>query len=457
MTVIIFGCVKFPSVKAWTPVEGHITQDTWWTIEDSPYRLVKDVIVDPNVTLTIEPGVRVEFADGMSLIVEGSLYCLGTEDKPINFTSSNLNPYPGIYEGIKFEPVTNSSLLVLNHSLIEYADIGVLIQSKSIRPLSSLAFINNTMVRNTIVGINISRAIHPMMIIIQNSEITHNIIGIQVGNYLCAYQDINLTIYGNDISDNLLGIIIHYVVGDKISIFDNSLFKNLVGLHVFSSELLVKDNLISAGQVGIFLVWPKMCQIIRNTITSHEGEGELYGETIINIVPTLEYFRKEHNMRSTIDDQIISCGILICDDMRNAIIMNNSISYNDYGIYFFSLFSESFRYDSKANVTFNDIYENNKYGIFVTGDYPSCEVVAENNYWGDPTGPFHPSINPEGLGDQVNGDGQNLDFIPFRTLPLGHINQRPIAILDADKTHVAVNELITLNASQSYDDGQITY
>lgn len=67
------------------------------------------------------------------------------------------------------------------------------------------------------------------------------------------------------------------------------------------------------------------------------------------------------------------------------------------------------------------------------------------------------SWNPEGQGNPVNGDGTDLDFIPFLTSPVGTINQRPVAVLDVDKTNPSFNETVTFDASGSNDDGRIDY
>ncbi len=57
---IIFGSLNIayktlPTAKA-TYVEGVITQDTIWTLVDSPFVLSNDVTVNPGATLTIETG-----------------------------------------------------------------------------------------------------------------------------------------------------------------------------------------------------------------------------------------------------------------------------------------------------------------------------------------------------------------------------------------------------------------
>ena len=67
-------------------VSGRIDADTTWSASDSPYTLPADVTVAEGVRLTIEPGVRVELDEGISLIVAGELVARGTEDDPILFT-----------------------------------------------------------------------------------------------------------------------------------------------------------------------------------------------------------------------------------------------------------------------------------------------------------------------------------------------------------------------------------
>ena len=44
-------------------------------------------------------------------------------------------------------------------------------------------------------------------------------------------------------------------------------------------------------------------------------------------------------------------------------------------------------------------------------------VDAIQNYWGDPTDPYHASLNPEGQGNPVNGDGDDLVFTHYLSQP----------------------------------------
>ncbi|MDH5793886.1 MAG: hypothetical protein OEZ18_04925, partial [Candidatus Bathyarchaeota archaeon] len=84
----------FTSVNA-TYVEGPITQDTIWTLVDSPFVVSKNVTVYSSATLTIEPGVEVRFGENFWLVVNGRVIANGVEDKLIRFTSNKLTPMKG--------------------------------------------------------------------------------------------------------------------------------------------------------------------------------------------------------------------------------------------------------------------------------------------------------------------------------------------------------------------------
>ena len=57
----------------------------------------------------------------------------------------------------------------------------------------------------------------------------------------------------------------------------------------------------------------------------------------------------------------------------------------------------------------SSIHDHSQFGAFVG---TTTVMQAENNWWGDASGPFHPTLNPGGLGNAVS---DNVDFIPFLT------------------------------------------
>jgi len=75
-----------------TEVSGAIDADTTWTPAGSPYLVVDSLWVYPDVTLTIQPGVAVEFAWSCGLYVDGTLNAVGTAGSPITFTGTTATP-----------------------------------------------------------------------------------------------------------------------------------------------------------------------------------------------------------------------------------------------------------------------------------------------------------------------------------------------------------------------------
>lgn len=67
-------------------ISGYLTENT--TLHTGhTYYVDNDLLVNEGVTLTIEPGTRLEFAAGKSLASSGKLVAKGTVEKPIVFTS----------------------------------------------------------------------------------------------------------------------------------------------------------------------------------------------------------------------------------------------------------------------------------------------------------------------------------------------------------------------------------
>jgi uncharacterized repeat protein (TIGR01451 family) len=64
--------------------------------------------------------------------------------------------------------------------------------------------------------------------------------------------------------------------------------------------------------------------------------------------------------------------------------------------------------NSSPELICNDIYNNSQYGLSNTT--PATLIIAEDHWWGTPSGPYHIPGNPVGTGNAVS-DG--VDFIPW--------------------------------------------
>jgi hypothetical protein len=80
-------------------------------------------------------------------------------------------------------------------------------------------------------------------------------------------------------------------------------------------------------------------------------------------------------------------------------------------------YCRQYNYDSGTVMINNsNIYDNIGYGARVYYASSPYWINAENNWWGDSAGPYHPDSNPGGLGDSVS---DYVDFIPWLTSPVG--------------------------------------
>ena len=109
----------------------------------------------------------------------------------------------------------------------------------------------------------------------------------------------------------------------------------------------------------------------------------------------------------SISDQLNSdFGIWLEDVASTAVISNNSVSgYQDAGISLTN--SELTLYDNSFSG--NDTYA-------VENLTASLTVDARSNWWGDSSGPYHPTANPTGAGDPVS---DNVLFNPWLDTPGG--------------------------------------
>jgi hypothetical protein len=68
--------------------------------------------------------------------------------------------------------------------------------------------------------------------------------------------------------------------------------------------------------------------------------------------------------------------------------------------------------DSSDPIFYHNNFRGNGYGLWNEDD--RLILDAEENYWGHATGPYHPTINPTGLGDEVS---DHVDFEPWASVP----------------------------------------
>lgn len=394
LLTMVFGVFSsatkiFPVVKA-TYVEEPITEDTVWTLVDSPFVVSNDIMVYPSVTLTIEPGVEVKFGGAFSLAISGQLFADGTS-KPITFTSNKIEPQEGDWYAVIFNGIQRSTLI---NCIVKYATNGILVENGDVEVRNSLV----TFSENGIVAINGELSV-------QNTTVSQ-----------CSQN----------------------------------------GIVANSSETTVQNCIIMQnGENGIYVNGDGPTTIELNTLMANGNGILITGSTTSNVYVN-------QNIISVNDEN----GIQIdAENHSNINIVYNSISSNTKGLYISSptsthLTSNAISYnsigilydDGSHTVNYNDIYAN-ELGMDVE---LNATVDAENNYWGDKSGPYHEKLNPNGQGNPVGGDGINLDFIFFLAKSSGIINTRPTAVLLADRILIPPNGDVVFFATESFDpDGRV--
>jgi hypothetical protein len=109
------------------------------------YKVTSSVTVRTGATVTIEPGVEIEFGSGLGFNVEGILNAAGTAELPIRFYGAQTTP--GYWKGVVFYN-TDSVSNLLDHVIIENAGTYTT-SSTSSQPASLVVNAARLQVRNT--------------------------------------------------------------------------------------------------------------------------------------------------------------------------------------------------------------------------------------------------------------------------------------------------------------------
>ncbi|NWG10487.1 right-handed parallel beta-helix repeat-containing protein [Candidatus Bathyarchaeota archaeon] len=312
--------------------------------------------------------------------------------KPITFTSNDLEPQTGDWNSVIFNGIEKSTLI---NCYVKYAINGIFVTNGDVE-------ITNSFISYSQNGITAEYG----KLDVQSTSVSYCLQnGITVDNS-------NVTIQNCSIMQN---------EGNGISVTGDG-------------PAIIQWNEIWANGNGILLtgVQTSTVDIDHNKISANSGNG-------------IRIDAESHSDISILYNNISSNdkGFYISSP-TSTYITNNSIGpYNGMGML----------YDQGSHVAnYNDIYGNGM-GMNVES---GAIVTAEYNYWGDKSGPYHEKMNPTGRGNEVGGDGVDLDFIFYLTKPIGYINVRPTAMLLADRILIPPNEDVVFFATESFDtDGRV--
>ncbi len=280
-SLALVGNVHYNTAKGAALVTGIIGSDTTWTKVNSPYNLTGPVGILAGVTLTIEAGVTVNFAE-FYLVVNGTLNACGSGIDQIYFISDKTSLFWYNAKGIiVFSSVSKSwNEQDKTGSIIENAIISSTQQVPTIYIEDTSPKINNCTISNA--GDQRSIFVEGGASIISNNTITSSNEGISVSTALFGENNasvsdniisnckVGIEIYGGTptIERNLImnntgdkmngngGIRIDYTyIGTRPLIRNNTIIKNSVGLNLLESPspIITFNNIYDNNEYSIYL------------------------------------------------------------------------------------------------------------------------------------------------------------------------------------------------------------
>jgi hypothetical protein len=419
---------------------NSMTRGGVWTRDSLLYIVTASVDVSPGMTLTLEPGVTLQFTNvDMSFQVDGTLVARGTSGSPILFTSDKAVKASGQWQMIYFTGTggTNSimencivecagssavypanifidsefasGVLITNCTVRKSAQHGVRVYSSDAR-IQSCVFSNNQgfavsmtvdsfpVLRNNQAQANGQNAIeiHSFKVL-RNGAWTHDSLPYIVTALLDVNSGATLALEP--------GVTLQFTNADiGFEIYGSLVARGTNGIPIlFTSDKLVKTN----GQwAGIyFAVTGPGISIMENCIVESGGASTNYPANIyLQNYPAYALLITNCTIRTSLNDGIHCYSSFA--PITNSRLLNNGRD---------GLRTE---HGSSPLVTNNIIQGNTSFGI--NNLDTNQIIVAEGNYWGDRRGPYDNSntdglhlVNTNTLGDRVSDYVDWSRFLTF--------------------------------------------
>ncbi|MCW4029035.1 MAG: right-handed parallel beta-helix repeat-containing protein [Candidatus Bathyarchaeota archaeon] len=394
-------------VRGETQKSGLITSDTTWTAAGSPYRLTGPVGVATGVTLTIEPGVTVDFGK-FYMQINGTLNAQGTADNKIILTSFSGRDYTGAPQNIQFMPLstpwnkqTGSGCIISNAQIsivsIVIKDCSPKISSCSLsEPLGytiditggSASITQNTIDLTVGGGISVSKGTPT----ISDNQITG------------TYYQTGITAGGVPIFNN--NTLINLWTGISASgqtYFEGNIVSNCanIGIECLSSTVAISRNQISNNKIGV----SGSAIIQNNAITNNTiaiknptsqgtiNENNIVGNTQGIVLDSADDVYAAHNWWGTTDS--------------NAIRQTNWDYKNDYNLGIVTIDPVSTAPNPDAPVPQDDTPATTPKSTTTQPPATTTEPPQDQNTQ-------HASPTP--LGDQSSNAASSLPFDPLEAV-----------------------------------------
>ena len=346
-----------------------------------------------------------------SYICVGGIKNLGGQ---VNITNSQItNNSPGIYAKYGGSLIVDSSTISNNNGS------GIVIGSV---PPVNLAITNNTISNNIGHGVSLSISIYTTTTLtLTNNAFSNNLDGdgyfngpinfVNSGNSTSGTTANGFEISGTPPTNQIWNPGVPFVIRYGISIPSGKTLTIQPGTIV---KLGYETYTLSATQIEVYgtliAQGTTANKIYFTSLKDDSVGGDTNGDGNATSPAPLDFRGIKFSGSTGVFDNTVlryggdeACGSGSCYGVIKSFgsqvsILNTRINSNDYGVS---------QYSGTTTISQSSIYDNTSYGI----DNSSSNITtAQNNWWGTPTGPYHPTLNPSGTGNQVSN---NVSFSPW--------------------------------------------
>jgi hypothetical protein len=325
--VIILFQIGF--VFSQTEVSGGIYSNATWDITNSPYIVIDDIVVFPDVTLTVNPGVVIKIDDGKNISIRGCLWANGAIGDSIYFTSSSTSPTLNSWYGIQIENTLGGSAN-LKYCIVSYSTYGFSVECCNTGgPFN----ISNSNFRYNNQGIsNYSGSSTPVYV--DNCLFEYNQIAVRnsdkiITNSVFRNNNIGINSTRCDVSFSLFTNHSEYAIGTTGTISDCTITNNEKGVISYidmdDGPNYLANSIISNNTIGLEL--NTFGLIENNIICSNDNYNVLYhNDSNHDISNNCWCLDNESDIAQTIFDGYddISLGLLDFTPYTTDCIMNIS-------------------------------------------------------------------------------------------------------------------------------------
>jgi hypothetical protein len=269
--------------------------------------------------------------------------------------------------------------------------------------------------------------------------------GINVGRDAVAtvdYNTISNLIYQPKTSWAAGIMFYHHVspTGKSAAANNNTITNCQIGIIFKNANASAAGNIVNGGTTGLAGICAEpdaaddwVASFVANTVNgirdSWSHENAAIGANTYDSSATLALTVEGNQLTGdgATDADGISVGVGSADGSIVVEITDNTVSGWEYGIRL-----NGTRVDAASSyANNNEISGNDVFGLYNGG---SGTLNATCNWWGDPSGPYHPTDNPDGKGDDVS---DNVVFTPWVAPPT--VDTQPASAVHVYSTTLNMN------------------